>query len=80
MRSGIVLRDITKAECSWLDKTIKAETVVFEYSECNYGVISEAGIAICLSKDYVPIEVGGATLMCPPRFYEVPKDSILWSS
>jgi len=58
-----VIRDITKKECSWLDRDIKKGETVYKYWGHTYGCISPNGVAIVFVKGETP-------------FYEVPKDAV----
>lgn len=58
-----VSRDVTRAECSWLDADVQAGKVVFEYQGCTYGCISPAGRAVSLVPDTTP-------------FFELPIDAL----
>jgi hypothetical protein len=47
----VVTRDVTKAECPWLDDEVKSGTQVHRFSGCTYGCISENGTAVTFDKD-----------------------------
>lgn len=55
-------RDVTKAECHWLDSDIPAGTEVFRYSGCTYGCVG-AGLACTFEKGATP-------------FFELPRDAL----
>ena len=40
-----LIRDITKKECPWLDRTFKKDEIVYKYTGYTYGCISE-GLAV----------------------------------
>ena len=56
-------RDVTKKECSWLDRNYKKGEILFEYDGYTYGCISPNGIA-CSDKDQ------------ETPFYEIPKNAL----
>jgi hypothetical protein len=58
-----LIRDVTKKECDWLDRTFKKGEVVYEYRGCVYGCISYKGNAFTLEQDRTP-------------FFELPNDSV----
>lgn len=47
-------RNITKAECYWLDADIPAGTTVYKYTGVTYGCISPRGIAVTMAPDELP--------------------------
>ena len=56
-------REITQAECPWLDAEIKQGTTLYPYRKCTYGCVGD-GMAISLTgEDREP-------------FFEVPRDAI----
>lgn len=58
----IVTRDVTPAECPWLDSTVLEGTVVYDYHGFTYGCIG-SGIAVSLVPEKVP-------------FFELPRDAV----
>lgn len=58
-----VARDVTPAECPWLDATIKAGTEVYQYHGYTYGCISHRGRAVTSTRDEGP-------------FFELPADAL----
>ena len=59
-----LIRNVTKEECSWLDKTFEKDDEVFQYYGCTYGCISNYGVACSIEKDKEP-------------FFELPLNSVL---
>ncbi len=58
-----VLRDVTPAECWWLDAVIPAGTTVFRFDKPTYGCVTPAGIAVSLVEGEYP-------------FFELPLDAV----
>lgn len=56
-------RNITKAECPWIDKDVQAGTTVYQYFGPKYGCTGN-GIAVTLKEGKEP-------------FFEVPKDAVV---
>ena len=56
-------RNVTQAECPWLDEDLQVGTKVWIYTGCDYGCISPAGIAVTVKAAETP-------------FFEVPLDAI----
>lgn len=54
-------RDVTKAECPWLDADLSAGTEVYRFDGCTYGCIG-SGIAVTRQPGELP-------------FFEVPHDA-----
>lgn len=61
-RERIILRDLTKDECPWLDEDIVKGTIVYEYFGYTYGCISNKGIAVTNKLNKIP-------------FFEIPRDA-----
>jgi len=60
----ILTRDVTPEECPWLDETIKkGAVVVFDYSDCTYGCISDSGKAVSREEGKKP-------------FFEIPRNAL----
>lgn len=55
-------RDVTKEECSWLEKDLKKGDIVYKYTKHTYGAISPTGIACSKEEGKDP-------------FFEVPVDA-----
>jgi len=56
-------RNVTKKECSWLDRTFKKGEKVFKYTGPTYGCCSYNGEPFTLEKGQTP-------------FFELPNDSV----
>ena len=56
-------RDVTTAECPWLDRDFAAGEIVHRYSGHTYGIISPSGVACCDEEGTTP-------------FYEIPIDAL----
>jgi len=63
MRKYRLIRDVTKKECPWLDRTFKEGETVYYYSGYTYGCISFNGIAVCEKLDENP-------------FFELPENAL----
>tara|TARA_R110002124_G_scaffold16882_7_gene71434 strand:+ start:3167 stop:3508 length:342 start_codon:yes stop_codon:yes gene_type:complete len=61
-----LLREVTQAECRWLDRTIAKGETAHEYTRPTYGVIGR-GVAVTL----VPDEM---------TFFELPRDALFTAS
>jgi hypothetical protein len=61
-----LIRDVTKAECPWLDADLPAGMIVHPYTGCTYGCIG-TGIAVSKERGETP-------------FFEVPRDAVALSS
>ena len=59
----VLIRDVTRKECSWLPRDFKTGEHIYEYHGYCYGVIGPSGIACTL--------IDGET-----TFYEFPKNSV----
>lgn len=59
----VLLRDVTKAECDWLDREFKKGETVYKYSGATYGCISWGGVACCEQPNSTP-------------FFEMPNDAL----
>jgi hypothetical protein len=57
-------RDVSKNECSWLDKDLNEGTIVYKYTQYTYGCISRNGIACSFEFNVNP-------------FFELPIDSLI---
>ena len=57
-------RDVTRQECSWLDKDYKKGDIVFEYPLYTYGCVGNEGVA-CSDKD------------SESPFFELPKNALI---
>lgn len=60
----VTKREVTRAECPWLDSDIAPWTVVYPYTGCTYGCISQTGKAVSLKDGEEP-------------FFELPLDAIM---
>jgi hypothetical protein len=58
----ILIRNVTKDECPWLDTDLPEGLEVHKYSGCTYGCIG-AGIAVTREPGQTP-------------FFEVPRDAV----
>jgi len=47
----LVKRDVTQAECNWLEETMKEGTVVYKCNRPTYGCIGPGGIPVTLKED-----------------------------
>jgi hypothetical protein len=56
-------RDVTKAECPWLDAELKKGASVYRYDGCTYACISGNGVAVTLFEDRLP-------------FFEIPRNAV----
>ena len=56
-------RKITQVECSWLEETIEAGQIVFEYSGHTYDCVSPSGIPVTFAPNQTP-------------FFEIPADAL----
>ena len=56
-------RNVTQAECKWLDRDLKEGEVVFEYDGHTYGCVTPTGVAVTMQRNKLP-------------FFEVPGDSV----
>jgi hypothetical protein len=63
MNEYIVSRNVTRKECGWLEKDVKAGTKVYVYTGCTYGCITPDGTAVTLVPNQLP-------------FFELPNDSL----
>lgn len=60
----ILMRDVTKTECRWLDRDMTKGQIAFEYIGHTYGVVNtRTGIAVTLEADQTP-------------FFELPRDAL----
>lgn len=64
-KKGVLKRNITTKECSWLKPGLKKGSVVYRYDKHTYGCIGNNGIAVSDEPNEEP-------------FYEVPKDAVDW--
>lgn len=60
-------RDITKEECSWLDRDYKKGEEVYDYHGCVYGCVGFDGLAVTEVEDQTP-------------FFELPKEALCQKS
>lgn len=58
-----IIRDVTKKECPWLEKDIKAGTEVYPYTGHTYGCITSKGAPVTFGPHQLP-------------FFEVPIDAL----
>jgi hypothetical protein len=58
-----ITRDLTRAECPWLDEPIKAGAIVYSYDKYTWGCLSDDGRAVTWIRDREP-------------FFEVPRDAL----
>lgn len=58
-----VTRDVTREECPWLDRKIKAGRILYEYLGDTYGCITSSGTACTVRLGVTP-------------FFEVPTSAI----
>lgn len=65
MKKGVLSRNVTKQECSWLDNDLEKGKTVYAFKGYTYGCISPTGVAVSDEPDKIP-------------FYEIPKDAITW--
>lgn len=59
----ILTRDVTTAECPWLERDYKKGEMVFEYHGYTYGCVSYDGIAFTMVENETP-------------FFELPMNSV----
>lgn len=59
----VLTRDVTIAECPWLDRDLKAGETVWRYDGHTYGCVQPSGVAVTLKAAETP-------------FFEVPRDAI----
>lgn len=59
----ILIRNVTKKECSWLKRTYKKGEIVYRYNKCTYGCIGPYGIAFSEVPNKEP-------------FFELPYDAV----
>ena len=57
-----VTRDVTPAECPWLERTVTKGEPVYRFDGCTYGCISD-GIAVTYQDGKTP-------------FFELPNDAL----
>lgn len=57
------IRNVSRKECSWLDKDFQKGDEIFKYSGYTYGCISLSGIACCEEKGKEP-------------FFEIPTNAL----
>lgn len=62
MKTYIVVRDVPKSECHWLERTIRKGEIVHEYDGCTYGCVG-AGRAVTFEAGKTP-------------FFELPRDAL----
>jgi len=60
-----LVRDVTKKECSWLNRDFKKGEIVYEYPLYTYGCINEETGVACSEKD------------SESPFFEFPKDALI---
>lgn len=60
----ILRRDVTQAECPWLDADMAAGTHVFEFYGATYGCIGHNGVAVTKEDQENP-------------FFEIPANALL---
>lgn len=64
-RKGVLVRDIARSECPWLDGNLPKGKVVYGYINHTYGCIGPGGIAVSDEPDKTP-------------FYEIPTSAVSW--
>jgi hypothetical protein len=62
-RQFLLTRNVTKAECPWLDQDFEKDDNVYEYTGPTYGCISPKGKAFSMRPNQVP-------------FFELPNDAV----
>jgi len=64
-QKGILNRDVTTKECSWLSKDLPKGKAVYEYNGYTYNCIGKNGVAVSDEPEKTP-------------FYKVPRSSVNW--
>jgi hypothetical protein len=59
----MIIRQVTKEECHWLDKTFNEGEIVYRYMGATYKCIGETGLAFALTAYKGP-------------FFQLPKNAV----
>lgn len=59
----VLVRDVLRSECPWLDRDLRAGERLFRYPGYTYGCVSPAGIAMTEEAGQTP-------------FFEVPREAL----
>lgn len=61
----LLTREVTKAECPWLNTDLADGTEIFRYYGYTYGCVGPLGVPVTLVPNATP-------------FFEVPRDAVGW--
>lgn len=81
---GILKRNLTKTECSWLDDELPAGKEVFSYDDETFGCIGSTGIAVTLKENLFTVRdlfnksINQNNSLPWNPFIQIPKDSVEW--